>query len=150
MNQQRRDEIKAICDRAAPAPLHVERVDHDDSITYEVSSPKDLGFHVVFSEVDYRDEDEKLVRNPKHDAEFYAAARSALPEALAYIEELEETARIILRMADRILTVTNAVTAPHRYGDPIPGEALDRVANRQTEFEFEVQEAKKLLEGVPG
>lgn len=131
MNAKRIATINKLCALATPGPLRLERVDHDDGISYQISSDAesevDHGFHVIFHERDYRGgENDRLVRHPKHDAEFYVEARSALPEAIAEITKLRQAltklaafARLFkgdTAEADALLGVETGLAAEVRVG----------------------------------
>jgi hypothetical protein len=88
--------------KATPGPFIVERVDHEECITYEVSQDKlNPRFHVIFSEYHHQD---SRAGSPKHNAELYAETRNALPKLLDAVETcneaLHEASRLHKQLAE--------------------------------------------------
>lgn len=83
------DSLIAETERATPGPYRLERVDLDHGeIAYEVSKdyPDIGGFHVSFYESNCLD---KRI-TAKHQAEFYASARTNYPAALRALKKAVE------------------------------------------------------------
>lgn len=131
MTKERIAELRALCERATPGPYRIERVDHEpDEITYEVSAGKEF-FHVVFRESECAD----VGVCAKEQAELYAEARTALPEALDAIEALQKENEL-LDLVRRRAQVWFVEIIKGTYDCP-----------HDTKAEYALDEIKEILEG---
>lgn len=92
MIPERIAELRALCKAATPGPWSVERRDEDDGdIDYELyGSPYVWLFRIYGDERDGQN---------KHDAELISAARTALPELLDEVDELQGSLEDAQRIA---------------------------------------------------